>query len=196
MASARRIGLENSRTRAALLDAAEQLMRDEGYAAVTSRRLASAAGLKPQLVHYYFRAMDDLFLAILRMRTEQNLKRQTQALASKQPLWALWEMNNHRAGATLIMEFVALSNHRKVIRAEIAGYAEQLRNLQAEALARAFADRSTATDACPPIVMSILLASISNGLVMESAMGVAAGHDETVKLVEHYLEQLEGPRQI
>ena len=62
MTATRRIGAEDSSTRAALLDAAQQLMLDEGYAAVTSRRVAAQAGLKPQLVHYYFRTMDDLFL--------------------------------------------------------------------------------------------------------------------------------------
>ena len=60
--SSRRIGSRDSKTRAQLLDAAERLMRDEGYAAVTSRRVAAEAGLKPQLVHYYFRTMDDLFV--------------------------------------------------------------------------------------------------------------------------------------
>ena len=43
-------------------------MLEEGYAAVTSRRVAAKANLKPQLVHYYFRTMDDLFLAIHRRR--------------------------------------------------------------------------------------------------------------------------------
>ena len=42
------------------MDAAEQLLLEEGYAAVTSRRVGARAGLKPQLVHYYFRTMDDL----------------------------------------------------------------------------------------------------------------------------------------
>ena len=59
----RRIGALTSKTRSSLLNAAESLMRESGYAAVTSRRLAAKAGLKPQLVHYYFRTMDDLFLA-------------------------------------------------------------------------------------------------------------------------------------
>ena len=44
MASTRRIGAESSETRAALLDAAERLMLEHGYAAVTSRRVAGAAG--------------------------------------------------------------------------------------------------------------------------------------------------------
>src|ERR1039458_10291908 len=51
MASNRRIGGEDSESRAALLDATERLMLEEGYAAVSSRRVAQAAGLKPQLVH-------------------------------------------------------------------------------------------------------------------------------------------------
>ncbi|EUA30299.1 bacterial regulatory s, tetR family protein [Mycobacterium xenopi 4042] len=55
-----------------LLDAAEQLMLEEGYAAVTSRRVAQKAALKPQLVHYYFRTMDDLFLAAFRRRAEEG----------------------------------------------------------------------------------------------------------------------------
>ena len=62
------------RPRGALLDAAEQLMLEEGYAAVTSRRVAAQAGLKPQLVHYYFRTMDDLFLAVFRRRAEPGAR--------------------------------------------------------------------------------------------------------------------------
>ena len=91
--TARRLGAETSKSRAALLDAAERLMLQEGYAAVTSRRVAASAGLKPQLVHYYFRTMDDLFLALFRRRAEQGLERQAQALASPQPLWALWDLS-------------------------------------------------------------------------------------------------------
>ena len=90
MASARRIGAPDAKNRGVLLDAAEQLMLEEGYAAVTSRRVAEKAGLKPQLVHYYFRTMDDLFLAVFRRRAEQGLVEQAQALQSPQPLWALW----------------------------------------------------------------------------------------------------------
>ena len=70
---ARRIGAPDAKNRGLLLDAAEQLMLEEGYAAVTSRRLASKAGLKPQLVHYYFRTMEDLFLEVFRRRAEEGL---------------------------------------------------------------------------------------------------------------------------
>ena len=88
VASDRRFGLENSKSRGILLDAAEQLMREEGYASVTSRRVATRAELKPQLVHYYFRTMDDLFLALLQRGAEQNRERLEGALASSDPLGA------------------------------------------------------------------------------------------------------------
>ena len=81
MASERRIGAPDAKNRSVLLDAAERLMLEEGYAAVTSRRVAEKAGLKPQLVHYYFRTMEDLYLAVFRRRAEQGLEAQAQALA-------------------------------------------------------------------------------------------------------------------
>src|SRR5258705_13804887 len=90
MASARRIGAPDAKNRVVLLDAAEQLLLEEGYAAVTSRRVADAAGLKPQLVHYYFRTMEDLFLAVFQRRAEEGHGELTTALASPPPLGALW----------------------------------------------------------------------------------------------------------
>src|SRR3954451_24595623 len=92
MSANRRLGAEDSATRAALLDAALQLLLEEGYAAVTSRKVAAQAGLKPQLVHYYFRTMDDLFLEVFRRRAEENLVRIERAVAADGSLHALWQL--------------------------------------------------------------------------------------------------------
>jgi AcrR family transcriptional regulator len=189
--SARRVGAEDSTTRAALLDAAQRLMLDEGYASVTSRRVAAKAKLKPQLVHYYFRTMDDLFLALFRRGAEQNLVRQERALASAQPLRALWAFSSERAGATLTMEFAALANHRKAIRAEIAAYAERFRRLQADALARVLDPRASDAGALSPATLPVLITAISRILAMEEALGVTTGHAETRAVVERELARLE-----
>src|SRR3954447_23294155 len=109
MASARRIGAPDAKNRGVLLDAAEQLLLEEGYAAVTSRRVADRAGLKPQLVHYYFRTMEDLFLAVFRRRAEEGLHVRATALKSPQPLWALWRFSTKPEGARLTMEFMGLA---------------------------------------------------------------------------------------
>jgi len=73
-------------------------MLEEGYAAVSSRRIAQKAGLKPQLVYYYFRTMDDLFLAAFRRRAEKGLERQAEAVASNQPLQALLAFSDDPTG--------------------------------------------------------------------------------------------------
>src|SRR5690349_15341948 len=111
-----------------LVAATSQVMLEEGYAAASSRRVAARAGVKPALVHYYFPSMDDLFLAVLREGAEANLVRQRVALADDEPLHALWQLNTAH-GARLLMEFMALANHRKEIRSEIAGYAARFGNL-------------------------------------------------------------------
>src|SRR5436305_15346253 len=109
----RRIGAPGAKNRGLLLDAAERLMIEEGYAAVTSRRLAAKAGLKPQLVHYYFRTMDDLFLEVFRRRADGDLAGFERAVAADGSLRNLWRLNNDQRGARFTMEFVALANHRK-----------------------------------------------------------------------------------
>ena len=55
-------------------------MLADGYAAVSSRSVAKEAGVTPALVHYYFPTLDDLFLAVLRRRAEQQLARQDRML--------------------------------------------------------------------------------------------------------------------
>jgi len=189
--SHRRIGAEDSASRAALLDAAQALMLEEGYAAVTSRRVAARAGLKPQLVHYYFRTMDDLFLALFRRGAEHNLERQAQALASPQPLRALWSFSRDPDGVALTMEFAALANHRKSIRAEIAAYAEQFRRQQAEALIEVFRSYGIDADELPPEAALVVMSSIARFLVMEEALGLTTGHAETLALVERWLSRVE-----
>jgi AcrR family transcriptional regulator len=193
MASNRRIGAESSETRAALLDATERLMLEEGYAAVSSRRIAQRASLKPQLVHYYFRTMDDLILAAFRRRAEQGLDRQVQAISSDQPLRALWALSDDPTGTALMMEFAALANHRKSVGAEIARYGELFRTRQTEVLTRVMEEQGIDTERFPPAMVMVLITGLSQILVQEEALGMTAGHDETRAVVEHFLDQFEGP---
>jgi AcrR family transcriptional regulator len=192
---ARRIGAPDAKNRGLLLDAAERLMLEEGYAAVTSRRLASKAGLKPQLVHYYFRTMEDLFLEVFRRRAEEGLLVQAQALQSAQPLWALWRFGTDPGFTRISMEFMALANHRKEMRAEIAYYAERFREEQRQAVTAALQRYGVDSNDVPPVVWTVLMTSLSRMLVLEQAIGMSGGHVETMELVENYLRRLEGEPQ-
>ena len=136
MASKRRIGNESSETRQQLLRAAGDLMREEGYAEVTSRKLARKAGLKPQLVHYYFRTMGDLFTELFRQATEYHLNQLDEAARSDDPMVAMFEISCDAANAAMQLEFLALANHRKEMHALIAEFGHEL-NRRETAIVRA-----------------------------------------------------------
>jgi len=189
--SPRRIGAADSKTRAQLLDAAELLLLEEGYAAVTSRRVAAKAGLKPQLVHYYFRTMDDLFLEVFRRRAEENVARIQRAIANDGSLRAIWQLNADPRGARFNIEFVALANHRKAIRTEIARYAERFRAAQLEAVTSALNALSVTDDELPPIVALLLMTGVSQVLALEDALGVTAGHDITRSFIEQAIARMD-----
>jgi AcrR family transcriptional regulator len=191
--SPRRICATDSRTRARLVDAAEQLLLEEGYAAVTSRRVGAAAGLKPQLVHYYFRTMDDLFVEVFRRRAEENLVRVERAVAADSSLRALWQLNADPRGAALTIEFVALANHRKAIRAEIARYAERFRAAQLDAVTAALARDGITPEQMPPIVALLLMTGLAQVMTLEQALGVTTGHDATIAFVEREIARLDPP---
>jgi AcrR family transcriptional regulator len=191
----RRLGTETSETRAALLDATEQLMLDSGYAAVSSRRVAGVAGVRPALVHYYFRTMDDLFLATFRRRAEEAFAHQQRALRSPQPLWALWEVSRDPRGSVLTMEFAALANHRPAIRAEITAASERVRAQQVELLAEILTGHGVTVDDCPPVVAAVLIAGISLLLALEQgSLAMSTGHAETIAYGAAHHRRREGER--
>ncbi len=192
MASPRRIGAPDAKNRIVLLDAAEQLLLEEGYAAVTSRRVADRASLKPQLVHYYFRTMEDLFLAVFHRRAEEGLAVLATALQSPQPLWALWRFSTALETTRLMMEFMGLANHRKALRAEIVYFAERFRQEQNRAIAEALGRYGMAATDVPPVVWTVFATSVSQALVMERALGISTGHAETFAFCEQWIRRLEG----
>ncbi|MBL7494952.1 TetR/AcrR family transcriptional regulator [Frankia sp. CNm7] len=189
MTTPRRMGAPDSKTRGALLDVTARIMLEEGYAAATSRRVAAKAGVKPALVHYYFRTMDDLFLALFRKGAEAGLKRYEEALASDQPLRALWELSSEPNGTALLSEFQALANHRKAIRAEIADYGERFRAMQIKALTDILGDAGVNLDGVPAAALAFIITAVAQLLITEDVLGITAGHAETLALVERLLHR-------
>lgn len=193
MTAKRRVGTQQSVTRATILDATQSLMVEEGYASVSARRVATQAGVKPALVQYYFPTMDDLLLAVYRRAADRSIDNQVAALASPRPLHALWALSSDTAHAALAIEFMALANHRKSIRAEIAAYSERGRTLQADALRAILSNTRFAPDDFASAGVSLLLAGMARGLVMEHGLGISSGHGEARAIVERWLEEVEAP---
>ncbi|TAL03600.1 MAG: TetR/AcrR family transcriptional regulator [Rhodospirillaceae bacterium] len=190
MASERRSSEESAKTRTAILDATEKIMREKGYAAVSSRRVAAVAGLKSQLVHYHFGTMDDLFLALFRRTEEAFFTSHMRASASSNPLQMLWDRSIDARGNRLVAEFMALAHHREAIRTELARAAKRIRNVETAVWARMLEEHGISPETCPPVVASVLMAGISRALATEAALGVSVGHAETLAFVERYLQQM------
>lgn len=181
--------IRDSTTRTALLDAATQLMLEEGYAAVSTRKVAAKAGANQALVYYYFGTMDELFLAVFRRGAEANIRRLERALAADHPLRALWEVVSEPQDSALTMEFIALANHREAVRTELASYSRRFRHMQEEVLGRAVHDSRLS-----PAALAVLVGGLPRVLAMDGVLGLTEGHDEVLAFVEEFLERLEGPR--
>jgi AcrR family transcriptional regulator len=195
MARARRGAGADSETRAALLDAAEALMVEEGYAAVTTRRVATKAGVNNGLVYYYFGTLDELFVEVFRRATERGEQRIATARSAEQPLWRAWEVARDFSNNALMNEFVALANHRKAIRSEIAEYWLRFRTDQVDELGDVLEGHGLDTDTWPPASVLLLMVAAARFLHIEEAFGVDLGHAETVAMIERQLRALEGERQ-
>ncbi|UXA06111.1 TetR/AcrR family transcriptional regulator [Mycobacterium sp. SMC-2] len=180
--------------RTALLDATERLMLGEGYAAVTSRRVAAEAGVNPGLVYYYFGPMDELFLEVFRRSAARSLDRQAEALASEQPLWALWDMIRDQTNTALNLEFLALGNHRKAVMAEMKEFSVRFRRLQFEGLSTILTRYGVDTTQWPAEAVMLLMDAAARFMGEERSYGLNLGHSQAVTVVERLIGQLEGKR--
>ena len=179
-----------SDARSRLLEATAKIMREEGYAAATSRRVAAEAGVKQALVYYYFPTMDDLFVEVLRSGAEVALERMRAALTADDPLLALWRINSDTQATVLNTEFMALANHRKVIGQELKTFAARVRDLETAATTVALRTRGVDLQQDPPIVVSMLVAQIARSLGNEEAVVLTAGHDEMRAFIDRTLGAL------
>ncbi len=176
------------KTRSAILDATAALMREEGYAAVSSRRVAERAGLKSQLVHYHFGTMEDLFLEVFRRSSAIYFSRHLQALASQDPLAEIWKLHNDREDIVLTMELVAASNHHPSLRKDMKESTDEARMMRDAVISKTFNYAPQNTLKFSPGVVSFIIAAVSRALNTEKMTGVTGGHLEVEQFMTEFLE--------
>jgi AcrR family transcriptional regulator len=177
-----------------LLDATEEIMLREGYAAVSSRSVAAAVGIQASLVHYYFPTIDDLFVAVLQRRAEPNVERMAAALESPQPLRAWWDLASDPRGTALFVELLAAANHRPALRAEVGKVAYEVRRMQMLRLEPLLAEYGLDPDEFPPALIASAVQGLAFALVSDRAAGYDTAHEEAADAMTRLLERLEARR--
>ncbi|WP_229736514.1 TetR/AcrR family transcriptional regulator [Novosphingobium endophyticum] len=187
---ARRMGPPGSENWHAMLDGAEDILREEGHAELTSRRIAERIGVKQRLVYYYFHTMDDLVVALFRRLSERELKRLRDALNSPHSLREMWNTNVGSTDARLISEFMALANRIADLRAEVIHFIEESRDIEIEAI-EAAVRRKANSNAIPPAALAILASSVALSLSRERQLGVSSGHEVVLALIDAFLDEVD-----
>lgn len=187
LATQRRMGVEGAKNRDLLVDAAERVMLAEGYAAVTARRVAAEAGLKTQLVYYYFQTMDDLIRTLVQKNSARRLSLLEEVIASDYPLHRHWEQISDPATARLSAELLALAHHRESIRNEIVVAARAYRDRQVEALDAILAARGVDRKKYPAAALMAIVSGLARAIGQDRALGWDDGYLEASNIIEHAL---------
>jgi AcrR family transcriptional regulator len=195
--------VSESRARAveAFLDAAERLLIEVGHAGITTRRLASEAGLNQGLVHYYFGSLDEVLVQALERFTVRLIERQRAMYEADVPFVEKWNTAMHyleddlAAGYPKIwLELQALGWNHTEIRKRIARVNAEWRAVLTEAFARAAADYGLDQGQFPLDALVALVMTFNQGLLLERLSGISQSHEQLLAWIDRWLESLEANR--
>ena len=194
MAEGRRPRAATEEKRKRILDATEEIMLKEGYAAVSSRSVATAVGIQAPLVHYYFSTLDDLFVAVLRRSARRNVERMAEALASPEPLRAWWKLASDPRGTALFVELLAAANHRPALKAEVGEIARDVRRMQMDALDTLLGEYGIDAEVFPPAFVAAAIQGLAFSAVQDQAAGYDTAPDEAIAAMDRLVDRLEARR--
>lgn len=134
-------------TRAQILGAAKSALLDTGYAGLSTRRVAEAAGVPLSQIHYHFGSRQKLVLALLDEENEILLERQSRLYGAEMPLWRQWEQacdfleEDLRSGYVRVLQEMTAAGWSnddvaESVRTNLSGWFELLTDTAAKAAAR------------------------------------------------------------
>ncbi|MFY9580900.1 MAG: TetR/AcrR family transcriptional regulator [Gaiellaceae bacterium] len=179
----------------ALLDAAERLLVDLGYAGITTRRLAEEAGINHGLVHYYFGSIEQVLVRTLERFTERLIARQRAMYAAPDvPFIEKWRtairylVAEDVAYEKVWSELQALSWNRPDLRERVAHVNDEWRAV----LTEAFADPHERYGIDMPLdALVSLVMTVNEGIILERLSGIEAGHRELLDWIDGWMEERE-----
>jgi AcrR family transcriptional regulator len=187
-----RAATEEKRKR--ILDATEDIMLKDGYAAVSSRSVATAVGIQAPLVHYYFATLDDLFASVLQRRAGRNVERMAEALASPEPLRAWWKLASDPRGTAMFVELLAAANHRPALKAEVGRVARDVRRMQMDALDTLLGEYGIDAEHFPPPLVAAAVQGLAFAAVQDQVAGYDTAPEEAIAAMDALVDRLEARR--
>jgi len=186
----------------ALLDAAEDLLYEVGYAGVTTRAVADAAGLRPGLVHYYFGSMEELLTQTLE-RFVERLAEALEALYDDPNLtfaekWRLgsqfWVTEPTSRFPKILMELLAVGWNIPALRARLTNVHASFRAIFEENFGKALREYGLPEDEFPLKVIVAAVTSFQLGLIVEGLSDVHEGHRELLDWIQRWIDGLEAQK--
>jgi len=181
-----------------LLDAAESLLVEVGYAAITVRKLADRAGVNHGLVHYYFGSMEEVFLQTLERFTDRLIERQRLLYAAEVPFAEKWRtaMGYLRADfdsgyQKVWFELQAMAWNHEEMRGRVAAVLGRWEGVLLPAFDIGLDELGIDTTRFPPSAVVTLVRTFNQGVILEQLSGVTTGHDELLTMIERWLTELE-----
>ena len=174
----------------ALLDAAERLLVDVGYAGITTRRLAEEAGVNHGLVHYYFGSNENLLVQALERFTERLSERQRELYAANLPFVEKWRTAmRYLVGEDVTYEKVwlelqALGWNNADVRGRLAKVNAEWRAVLTEAFAEPHRELGIAM---PLDALVSLVITFNVGIMVERLGGIEAGHEQLLEWIDGWL---------
>jgi AcrR family transcriptional regulator len=175
----------------ALLDAAERLLVDVGYAGVSTRRLAEEAGVNHGLVHYYFGSIENVLVRTLERFTDRLTARQRELYAADVPFIEKWRtamrylLGEDVTYEKILLELNALTWNRPELREPIARVNAEWRAILTDAFEGA--RREYGIDV-PLEALVALVMTFNQGIMLERLSGIDAGHRELLDWIERWLD--------
>jgi len=174
----------------ALLDAAERLLAEAGYAGITTRRLAREAGVNHGLVHYYFGSNENLLMQALERFTGRLITRQRELYGADVPFADKWRtamrylVSEDVSYQKIWLELQALAWNNPDIRARLARVNAEWRAVLTEAFDR---PRRELGIALPLEALVSLVMTFNLGIMIERLGGIDAGHRDLLEWIEQWV---------
>jgi AcrR family transcriptional regulator len=173
-----------------LLDAAERLLVDVGYAGITTRGLAEAAGVNHGLVHYYFGSNEALLVRALERFTERLIARQRELYASDEPFVDKWRtamrylVEEDATYEKIWLELQALGWNNASLRARLAEVNAEWRAVLTEAFAEPHRELKIEM---PLEALVSLVMTFNLGLIVERLGDIDTGHADLLDWIDGWL---------